>query len=171
MNVSLREVAFKHRAIREDLDAFPLRFVNLSIHLTSVDSTTPALVESLLHRLLLLSRLLIFLLGSSLLEEIEGTELFVDLSNFLVWQGLSHIFVVLQGEVMISLCEKRVQPLPNINLDLIHCQLHVLNLHLVFGHIDLEGLEVLFDGTDALLQVVLLVVEFNIVELPDVFHE
>jgi len=102
---------------------------------------------------------------------VEGTKLAIDTGYRIIFQGLRNVFIVFKSEVVVSLHKKGAQPLLYVNLDLVDGKSHVLYLHLVLRHVDVEGLKVLPDPPDLLLDVDLLMIELNVVVLPNIFHE
>jgi hypothetical protein len=72
---------------------------------------------------------------------------------------------------VVSLDEKGVQALLYVNLDLVDGMGHVLYLHLILRHVDVEGLKVLTDPPDLLLDVDLLMIELDVVVFPYIFHQ
>ena len=72
---------------------------------------------------------------------------------------------------MISFNKESIEPLPDINLDLIGNMHHIFNLDLVLRHVLIEGLEVLLNVSNLLFKVILLMIELNIVVPLDVLHQ
>ena len=72
---------------------------------------------------------------------------------------------------MVSIDKEGAQPLLYVNLDLVYGKSHVLYLHLVLRHVDVEGLKVLPYPPNLLLDVDLLMIELNVVVLPNIFHQ
>jgi hypothetical protein len=72
---------------------------------------------------------------------------------------------------MISFMEEGIHSLFNVNFDLIGCKCQILDLHLILGHVDIEGFDVGANVPDLLLQVVLLMVEFDEVIPLDISHQ
>ena len=72
---------------------------------------------------------------------------------------------------MISFNKESIQSFSDIYLDLIGHMCHIINSDLVLRHVLIEGLEILFNVSDLLLKVILLMVELNVVVPFDVLHQ
>ncbi len=106
-----------------------------------------------------------------ILVEVKWSQLFVNLGHNLIVKGTGDILVVLEREGVISLGKEAIQSFPNIDLYLIHSELPITYLHLIFGHVDVERLQILFNVSDLLMKVKLLVVELYVVVTAYVAHK
>ena len=72
---------------------------------------------------------------------------------------------------MVCLSKEPIKSLSDIDLDLIDCQIPIVNLELILWHVYVERFQVLFDISDLLMKVKLLMVEFYIVVVAYVCHK
>ena len=72
---------------------------------------------------------------------------------------------------MISLNKELSEPLFDVYFNLVDCQRHVFNFHLILWHVDVKGCKVLSDSSDCILDIDLLMIELDVVILFDIIHE
>ncbi len=85
--------------------------------------------------------------------------------------GVMNVFVILKRKSVISLLEIGLKSISNISLNLAYDILHVLNLKLELGHVDVEFFQIIGNILDLLLNIVFFMIKLYVVVLTNITHQ
>lgn len=95
----------------------------------------------------------------------------VDSCYLVILMGVKNVFVILKRKSVISLLEIGLKSISDISLNLAYDILHVLNLKLELGHVDVEFFQIIGNILDLLLNIVFFVIKLYVVVLTNITHQ
>lgn len=95
----------------------------------------------------------------------------VDSCYLVILMGVKNVFIILKRKGMISLLEIGLKSISDISLNLAYNILHVLNLKLELGHVDVEFFQIIGNILDLLLNIVLFMIKLYVVVLTNITHQ
>ena len=95
----------------------------------------------------------------------------VDSCYLVILMGVMNVFVILKRKSVISLLEIGLKSISNISLNLAYDILHVLNLKLELGHVDVEFFQIIGNILDLLLNIVFFMIKLYVVVLTNITHQ
>ena len=95
----------------------------------------------------------------------------VDSSYLVILMGVKNVFVILKRKSVISLLKIGLKSISDISLNLAYNILHVLNLKLELGHVDVEFFQIIGNILDLLLNIVFFMIKLYVVVLTNITHQ
>ncbi len=95
----------------------------------------------------------------------------VDSCYLVILMGVKNVFVILKRKSVISLLEIGLKSISDISLNLAYDILHVLNLKLELGHVDVEFFQIIGNILDLLLNIVFFMIKLYVVVLTNITHQ
>lgn len=95
----------------------------------------------------------------------------VDSCYLVILMSVKNVFVILKRKSVISLLEIGLKSISDISLNLAYDILHVLNLKLELGHVDVEFFQIIGNILDLLLNIVFFMIKLYVVVLTNITHQ
>lgn len=95
----------------------------------------------------------------------------VNSSYLVILMSVKNVFVILKRKSVISLLKIGLKSISDISLNLAYNILHVLNLKLELGHVDVEFFQIIGNILDLLLNIVFFMIKLYVVVLTNITHQ
>lgn len=95
----------------------------------------------------------------------------VNSSYLVILMSVKNVFVILKRKSVISLLKIGLKSISDISLNLAYDILHVLNLKLELGHVDVEFFQIIGNILDLLLNIVFFMIKLYVVVLTNITHQ